>query len=82
MKKNIPNAERLGARIRRDWIRNRSLYIMVIPVLLFTFYFTISPCMAQLWRLWIIARDLALLAVNGLILITLSGSFAVRIAGR
>jgi len=43
MKKNIPNAERLGARIRRDWIRNRSLYIMVIPVLLFYILFHYKP---------------------------------------
>ena len=41
--KNIPNAERLGARIRRDWIRNRSLYIMVIPVLLFYILFHYKP---------------------------------------
>lgn len=43
MKKNIPNAERLGARIRRDWIRNCSLYIMVIPVLLFYILFHYKP---------------------------------------
>lgn len=33
----------LGYRLRKDWIRNRSLYIMVIPVLLFYLLFHYKP---------------------------------------
>jgi len=32
-----------GYRLKRDWVRNRSLYIMVIPVLLFYFLFHYKP---------------------------------------
>lgn len=38
---NIRNT--LGYRLKRDWIRNRSLYILVLPVLLFYILFHYKP---------------------------------------
>ena len=43
MKNNVPKSESFGARAKRDWIRNRALYIMVIPVLLFYILFHYKP---------------------------------------
>ena len=39
--KNIRDT--FGYRLRRDWIRNRSLYILVLPVLLFYILFHYKP---------------------------------------
>lgn len=38
-----PNARPLGIRLRRDLRKNRSLYLMVIPVLAFYIYFCYKP---------------------------------------
>ncbi len=35
--------ESFGSRVRKDWIRNRSLYFLVIPVLIFYFLFHYKP---------------------------------------
>lgn len=43
MKNNVPKSESFGARAKRDWKRNRALYIMVIPVLLFYILFHYKP---------------------------------------
>ena len=43
MKRNIPKSESFGARLKKDWVRNRALYIMVIPVLLFYILFHYKP---------------------------------------
>ena len=43
MKKPVPKAETFGAKVRKDWIRNRSVYIMVIPVILFYILFHYKP---------------------------------------
>lgn len=43
MKKVVPKGERFGTRLRKDWIRNRSVYLMVIPVLLFYILFHYKP---------------------------------------
>ena len=43
MKKPLPKAERFGARVRKDWIRNRAVYFMVIPVILFYILFHYKP---------------------------------------
>lgn len=41
--KNKNTRGTLAYRLRRDWIRNRSLYVMVIPVLLFYLLFHYKP---------------------------------------
>ena len=41
--KNKNTRGTLTYRLRRDWIRNRSLYVMVIPVLLFYLLFHYKP---------------------------------------
>lgn len=43
MKKPLPKNETLAVRAKKDWIRNRSIYIMVIPVLLFYILFHYKP---------------------------------------
>ena len=43
MKKPIPKSERFAARAKKDWIRNRAVYIMVIPVILFYIMFHYKP---------------------------------------
>ena len=43
MKNNVPKSESFGARAKRDWKRNRALYIMVIPVLVFYILFHYKP---------------------------------------
>ena len=43
MKKPVPKAETFGAKVRKDWIRNRSVYIMVIPVIIFYILFHYKP---------------------------------------
>lgn len=43
MKKPIPKSERFAARAKKDWIRNRSVYLMVIPVILFYILFHYKP---------------------------------------
>ena len=43
MKKTVPKGETFGIRLRKDWIRNRSVYLMVIPVLLFYILFHYKP---------------------------------------
>ena len=43
MKKPIPKSERFAARVKKDWIRNRAVYLMVIPVILFYIMFHYKP---------------------------------------
>ena len=43
MQKQVPRANTFKERLRKDWIRNRALYIMVIPVLLFYILFHYKP---------------------------------------
>lgn len=42
-KKPIPKSETLAARAKKDWKRNKSLYLLVIPVLLFYICFHYKP---------------------------------------
>ena len=43
MSKTNKNGESFSVRLRKDWIRNRSLYLMVTPVLLFYLMFHYKP---------------------------------------
>ena len=42
-KKPIPKSESLAARAKKDWKRNKSLYLLVVPVLLFYICFHYKP---------------------------------------
>lgn len=42
-KKPIPKSETLAARAKKDWKRNKSLYLLVVPVLLFYICFHYKP---------------------------------------
>ena len=41
MKQNIHGS--FGVRVKRDWKRNKSLYIMILPVVIFYLLFMYKP---------------------------------------
>lgn len=71
----------LKKKLRADWVRNRSLYALVIPVVAFIFCLTTSLFMAQSLHFRIIHQGLVFPAANGWGLIILRDFSRISILG-
>ncbi len=77
MKENIHGS--FGVRVKKDWKRNRSLYIMFIPVVLFYVLFMYKPMYGVIISFMDYAQQKEFGEVNGLALNILSDSSQARI---